>query len=112
MNSPSEYFGRISHFGASKFALVLMLIADIAFTALHVWQEWKGERFPLYRAFGAIVGLWFPRFVGFIFFTGVLAVALWTAGVIAYAGWQPILGMVSTAVGVSALGLILGARLG
>jgi len=86
--------------------LGLVLAADIAFTGIHVWQEWKGEKFPLYRAFGAIVGYWFPRRNGFALFTVGLAIFLWLIGFTAYTGW---LGMW---LGIGALGFMLGARVG
>ena len=40
--------------------LALILIADLAFTLLHSWQELKGDGAPLWRNFGAIVGIAIP----------------------------------------------------
>jgi len=112
VNSSLEYFGTISSLGPSALALTSVLAADIAFTGVHIWQEWRGEKFPLYRAFGAIVGLWFPRWAGFLLFTVILAVVQWAIGIVAYASYLPFPGMLPTAVGVCALGAVLGARLG
>jgi len=61
MTSSLDHFDRISSFGPSAALLGLVLAANIAFTAVHVWQEWRGERWPLWRVFGAIVGLRLPN---------------------------------------------------
>src|SRR6202011_2009372 len=52
-----EYFNSVSIFDHSAVALFLILGANWAFTLIHVLQEWKGEKVPLWRVFGAIVGL-------------------------------------------------------
>ena len=111
MNSSLDYFSLISIFGRSARMLGLILAANIAFTGIHIWQEAKA-RPPLYRVFGAIAGLWLPGWLGFVIFTVVLPVFLWAAGILAYAGWLPFLGIHSASVGVFALGVVLGARLG
>ena len=41
-------------------AVLLILIVDFAFTLLHSWQELRGDGAPLWRNFGAIVGVEFP----------------------------------------------------
>ncbi len=110
MNSSVEQFGRISSFGPSAPMLVLILASDVLFTGIHVWQEWRGETFPLFRAFGAIVGLRLPWGLGVLFFTLILAVVQWGLGLIAYAGWLPFLGVLSLPVCIKALGGVLGAR--
>jgi hypothetical protein len=104
MIPPLQYFDQISLFGPSTLMLGLVLAADLVFTGIHVWQEWKGEKYPLYRAFGAIVGFWFPRGIGFALFTVGLAVFLWAMGITAYTGW------LGTGFGIGALGFVLGAR--
>jgi hypothetical protein len=109
MNPSVTHFGEISTFGASEPMLALVLGADLVFTGIHVWQEWRGERFPLYRAFGAVVGFWFPRAIGFASFTLGLAVILWAVGIAAYTGLQGTLPMPWS---VGALGCVLGARVG
>lgn len=112
MNTSLQYFGSISTFGASALAFGGMLTADIVFTGVHIWEEWKGENTPLYRVFGAIVGFCIPRWLGFALFTALLALTQWTVGLIAYAGALPILGTVGLSYSVGALGVVLGARLG
>jgi hypothetical protein len=110
MNSAVEYFDSVSKFGASNIALDIVLAANLAFTGIHIWQEWRGEKAPLYRVFGAIVGFCFPGWIGFTAFTIVLAIVQWTTGVIAYTGGLPFLGMFSLAAGIGCLGFVLGAR--
>jgi hypothetical protein len=112
VNSAVEYFGRISSFDASVLALVLVLAADLVFTGIHIWQECCGGKFPLYRAFGAIVGFWFPRWIGFLAFTVALAAAQWFVGLLAYTAWPPIRCIAPISLGVGCLGVVLGARVG
>jgi hypothetical protein len=56
----------------SASTLVLILAADLAITSLHSYQEWRGAGAPLWRNFGAIVGLDIPNWFGFLFFTALL----------------------------------------
>jgi hypothetical protein len=111
MASPLEYFGSISIFGPSVAMLALVLAADIAFTGIHVWQEWKGEPWPLWRVFGAVVGLRIPDALGFVAFTVTLALGQWALGLMAYAGWLPLVGMVCAPLAIGSLGAVLGARI-
>jgi hypothetical protein len=111
MTSPLDYFDSISIFGPSAAMLGLVLAADLVFTAVHVWQEWKGERWPLWRVFGAIVGLRLPNALGFAIFTVALALGQWALGLMAYAGWLPLVGMVATPLAIWSLGAVLGARI-
>jgi hypothetical protein len=111
MTSPLDYFDSISAFGPSAAILGLVLAANIAFTGVHVWQEWKGERWPLWRVFGAIVGLRLPNWIGFLVFTVTLALGQWVLGLMAYAGWLPLFGMVPTSLAIWSLGAILGGRI-
>jgi len=111
MTSSLDYFDRISIFGPSAAVLGLVLAANVAFTAIHVWQEWKGERWPLWRVFGAIVGLRVPDAAGFLIFTVGLAIGLWALGLMAYAAWLPLIGMVPTWLAIGSLGAVLGARI-
>src|SRR5690349_1988893 len=106
MTSSLKYFGQISVFGRSTLALAVMLLLTIGFTAIHIWQEWRGERWPLYRVFGAIVGFWFPRPIGFAVFTVALALLQWTVGIVAYSGYVPFL-MEPMPVAIAALGFVL-----
>lgn len=85
--------------------LLLILMADFAFTLLHSYQEWKGAGAPLWRNFGAIVGLDIPDKVGFLVFTVSLTLTLLA---IAFVGVIDPIGPRSTAL---ALGALIGARL-
>jgi len=111
MTSPLDYFDRISIFAPSAGMLGLVLAANIVFTAIHVWQEWKGEPWPLWRVFGAVVGLRLPNALGFLGFTVVLALGQWALGLMAYAGWLPLIGMVGMPLAIGSLGAVLGARI-
>jgi hypothetical protein len=111
MNELLDHLNQVSVFGRSTLALVVILGLDLAFTLLHTLQEWKGSEVPLWRYFGAIVGLWIPDWLGFPSFTVGLTATLWLAGFIGIAGWLPILGPVALPVAVSALGILIGARL-
>jgi hypothetical protein len=104
-----EYFARICAFEPSLLALSLILCANITFTAIHIWQEWKGP-VPLYLVFGAVVGCRLPRWLGFLLFTPGLALLQWFFGVAAYTGWPAgVHGDMRFAV--FALGAILGGRI-
>jgi hypothetical protein len=66
--------------------LVLILLADFAITSLHSYQEWKGVGAPLWRNFGAIVGLDIPGRWGFLFFTALLTLTLFAIGFVGITG--------------------------
>jgi hypothetical protein len=85
--------------------LALILAADFAITLLHSYQEWKGVGAPLWRNFGAIVGLDIPDWFGFPVFTVLLTLTLLTIG---FVGLTALLGPGLTAF---ALGVLIGARL-
>jgi hypothetical protein len=82
-----DYFNRVSIFDHSTVALLLILGANWAFTLIHILQEWKSEKAPLWRVFGAVVGVRVPNWLGFVFFTVVLTAFLWLLGLAAIAGW-------------------------
>jgi len=84
--------------------LALILAADIAITCRHSWQEWKGKGAPLWRNFGAIVGLDISDGWGFLIFTVALTL---TMSVIGFVG---ILGALGPACAAFALGMLIGAR--
>ena len=84
--------------------LAAILAADIVITCLHSWQEWKGDGAPLWRNFGAIVGVKIPDPLGFAVFTAGLTLILWALALIGIAGWPH---------GIApafALGALIGAR--
>jgi len=97
-----DYFNRVSIFDHSTVALLLILGANWAFTLIHILQEWKGEEAPLWRVFGAVVGVRVPNWLGFLVFTVVLTAVLWLLGLVAIAGWL--------GGGAGALGAVIGAR--
>jgi hypothetical protein len=80
MNAALDHLDQFSIFGRSSIALFLILGLDWAFSAIHAYEEWRGEEAPLWRVFGAIVGLLVPNWVGFFFFTLVLTLSLWGGG--------------------------------
>jgi hypothetical protein len=85
--------------------LVLILVTDFALTSLHSYQEWKGAGAPLWRNFGAIVGLDISDKWGFRIFTVGLILTLFVVG---FVGIMAPLGAGLTA---GALGALIGARL-
>src|SRR4051794_22580786 len=99
-----NHFSQVSSFGRSATALVLILAASFAMSALHSWQEWKGAGAPLWRNFGAIVGVKIPDPLGFLGFTAGLTLVLWTLALSGIAGWPR-----WSAPGF-ALGALIGAR--
>jgi hypothetical protein len=85
--------------------LLLILAADFAITLLHSYQERSGVGAPLWRNFGAIVGLDVPDRWGFLFFTVLLTVTLFMTGFVG------IMGPLGPAWTAGALGALIGARL-
>ena len=105
MDKALEHFSQVSGFGRSAPLLILILAASFAITALHSWQEWKGEGGPLWRNFGAIVGTKIPDRLGFAIFTAALTLVLWALALVGIAGlslWM---------APAFALGALIGARL-
>src|SRR4029077_417217 len=111
MNAALDHLDQFSIFGRSSIALFLILGLDWAFSAVHAYEEWRGEEAPLWRVFGAIVGLRVPNSGGFFFFTLVLTLALWGAGLAGICGCLPFVGQIPMAATVGALGVIIGARI-
>jgi hypothetical protein len=85
--------------------LILILVTDFAITLLHSYQEWKGAGAPLWRNFGAIVGLDIPDQWGFPFFTVLLTLTLFVIGFVG------IIGPLNASWTAAALGALIGARL-
>jgi hypothetical protein len=104
MDQALDHFNQISGFGRSAPLLIIILAADVAITGLHSFQEWKGAGGPLWRNFGAIVGVKIPDPLGFLGFTAGLTLGLWALALIGIAGcprWIP---------PAFALGALIGAR--
>jgi hypothetical protein len=93
---------------AGIFPLLLLLALNLAFAAIHVLEEWKGSEFPLWRAFGAIEGVYVPNWLGFTFFTVALLLILWIIGV---GGIVGAFGVLTAQQGVLCLGALIGALL-
>jgi hypothetical protein len=106
-----DHLDQVSIFGRSSVALFVILGLDWAFSAVHIHEEWRGEKVPLWRVFGAVVGVRIPNWIGFLSFTLVLTLVLWGVGLAGIAGWLPIKGPLDPAVAVGALGCIIGARI-
>jgi|SRR5262245_25358065 len=106
-----DHLDQFSIFGRSSVAFFLILGLDWAFSAVHAYDEWRGEEAPLWRVFGAIVGLRVPNWVGFLFFTLLLTLALWGAGLAGICGCLPFVGQIPMPAAVGALGVIIGARI-
>jgi hypothetical protein len=105
-----DHLDQVSVFGRSTLAIVLILGIDLALSLLHSLQEWKGSEVPLWRVFGAVVGVWIPHPLGFASFTLGLTAALWVAGLMGIAGWLPGLEPLALPCAVGALGALVGAR--
>ena len=99
-----DHFDKVSVFGPSAVALILILGFDWVFTGIHTYQEGRGEAAPLWRVFGAVVGLRLPNWLGFLLFTVTLTLVLWGVGLAGIAGWLPWVGHVSPQKAVGALG--------
>jgi hypothetical protein len=106
-----DHLDQVSVFGPSAIALFLILGLDWAFTAIHDYEEWRGEAAPLWRVFGAVVGLRLPNWLGFLLFTVTLTLVLWGVGLAGIAGWLPCVGHLAPHKAVGALGVLIGARL-
>jgi hypothetical protein len=106
-----DHLDQVSVFGHSAVALFLILGLDWVFTGLHTYQEWRGEAAPLWRVFGAVVGLRLPNWLGFLLFTVTLTLALWGVGLAGIAGWLPLTGHLAPYKAVGALGVLIGARI-
>ena len=111
MDEARIHFDQVSIFGPSALVLVVVLACDFAISAVHSWQEWKGAGAPLWRNFGAIVGLHLPDWLGFLGFTVALTLALWGLALAGMAGWLPFAGPLNISCSVGALGALVGGRL-
>jgi len=85
--------------------LFLILMADFALTSFHSYQEWKARGAPLWRNFGAIVGLDISDKWGFRIFTVSLTLILFAVGFVG------IVGPLGASLTAGALGALIGARL-
>ena len=67
---------------------------------------------PLWRVFGAVVGVRVSDRLGFAAFTLLLTLIQWAVGLAGIAAWWPIVGPLDRAPAICALGGIIGARIG
>ena len=111
MTAILDHLDQVSVFGRSSVALFLILGFDWAFSAVHAYEEWRGEEAPLWRVFGAVVGLWLPNWLGFLLFTLALTLLLWGVALAGITGWLPIVGQLSLPCAVGALAAVVGARI-
>ena len=102
------YAEGVSSLGRSAVMPLLLLALSWAFSAIHVFEEWKGSDFPLWRAFGAIEGVYVPNSLGFLFFTVALLLILWIIGLGAIVGLG-FGGQLTAQQGVFWLGALIGA---
>ena len=107
----------VSSLGRSAALPLLLMALSAAFSAVHVFEEWKGTDFPLWRAFGAIEGVYVPNSLGFLFFTVLLLLILWMIGVgaivglgvVGWVGLWPSFGQLTAQQGMFWLGALIGA---
>ncbi len=111
MTAILEHLDQVSVFGHSFVALCIILSINWALSALHIYQEWRGDEVPLWRVFGAVVGVRLPDWLGFSSFTLGLLLLLWGTGLAGIAGWLPFYGKLSPPWAVGALAAIVGARI-
>jgi hypothetical protein len=105
-----NHLSEVSVFGRSALALFLILGIGFALTVIHTLQEWKGRGSPVWRNFGAVVGVWIPDWLGFLLFVLTLIGGLWLVELVAITGSLPTC-TVPTEYAAVALGALVGARL-
>src|ERR1700722_10355510 len=89
----AAYADTVFLLGPSVAMPLLILALSWVFSAIHILEELRGANFPLWRAFGAIEGVYVPNWLGFLFFTVALWVILWSVGAAAIVGlgvWGPL----------------------
>src|SRR5262249_51037253 len=109
MTSIVHHLNQVSIFG-SALALFVILGFSWGFTLIHVLQEWKGEVVPLWRVFGAVVGVWIPNWLGFALFTLGLTVILWGVSLAGISRLLPFRRTLAVPATVRALGGLIGPR--
>ncbi len=101
-----EHFAKVSVFGDSVLALVLILGANVAFSGIHSFQEWKGRGAPIWRYLGAIAGTQIPDWLGFVLFTATLVFLLWALALVGMVGVL----IDNSCASAFALGALIGGR--
>lgn len=104
-----DHLSKVSIFD-SALALFLILGIGFALTVIHTLQEWKGRGSPVWRNFGAVVGVSVPDWLGFLLFVPFLIAGLWLVELVAITGSLPTCAVPAEYAAV-ALGALVGARL-
>jgi hypothetical protein len=107
MQGIAAYADSVSLLGRSEAMPVLILVLSWAFSTVHVFEEWKGSSFPLWRTFGAIEGVHVPNWLGFLFFTVGLLLILFIVGLGAIVGFG-IRGSLTAQQGMFWMGALIG----
>jgi hypothetical protein len=110
INRMLDHLSEVSVFGRSALALFLILGIGFALTVFHTLQEWKGHGSPVWRNFGAVVGVQVPDWLGFLFFVLILIAGLWLVELVAITG-SLLTGADQAKWAAVALGALVGARL-
>jgi Protein of unknown function with HXXEE motif len=111
INRMLDHLSEVSVFNHSVLALFLIFGMSLALTLFHTLEELKGRGGPLWRNFGAVVGVWIPDWLGFLLFFLILTAVLWLVALVAITG-SLLTCAVPTKYAAGALGVLIGARLG
>ncbi|HEV7876569.1 hypothetical protein [Bradyrhizobium sp.] len=111
MDEALNHFSQVSIFGRSATLFILVLVANLAITAIHSWQEWNPKQLPQWRYLGAIAGTRVPDILGFLSFTAGLTLLLWACGIVGIAGRLPFAGPAGSGWAAFCLGAVIGGRL-
>lgn len=111
INRMLDHLSEVSVFNHSVLALFLILGMSLALTLFHTLEELKGRGGPLWRNFGAVVGVWIPDWLGFPLFFLILTALLWLVALVAITGSLLTCAVQGKCAAV-ALGALIGARLG
>jgi hypothetical protein len=113
-DSMREYLSKVSY-NQSNLILALAVIllgVDLVLTLVHSLQELKGVNAPLWRYFGAIIGVQIPDWLGFPVFFVLLTVVLWAVGLAGIIGYVPFLEKERRDKwAIAAVGVLIGARI-
>jgi hypothetical protein len=104
----TQHVSQVFLFEVPALVLVVWLVIDLVFTFVHSYQELRGQQ---WRYLGGIAGVRIPDGIGIAtFFVGLMLI-LWLLGFAGIVGFVPIVGPVSTALAVGAIGFLIGGRL-
>lgn len=112
--SMRKYLNKVSYNQSNLiFALAVILLGfDLVLTLVHSLQELKGANAPLWRYFGAIIGVQIPDWLGFAVFFVLLTLVLWAVGLAGISGYVPFLDKEKREKwAIAAVGVLIGARI-